>query len=102
VLTIVVGQNAVATSRTAAVSVNGTRAVVTQDAAPCRYELNSSAVDLPAGGGAVTVAVAAVEGCDWSASSNVPGCRGSERQAAAVGARNSRRSPILERPARGY
>lgn len=75
-LTIVVAENEVANSRTAALAVNGARMSVRQDAAPCRFQLSDSNAAVPASGGTVIVEVAATGGCGWTASSAVSWIRG--------------------------
>lgn len=75
-LTIVVAENDVANSRTTALSVNGSRLSVRQDAAPCRVQVSGLNAEVPASGGTITVEVSATGGCGWTASSAVSWIRG--------------------------
>jgi Domain of unknown function (DUF5666)/Viral BACON domain len=75
-LTVIVSENTVAASRSGAVVVNDTRVNVTQQAAPCRFRLNRSSVQVPPQGGSITVSVTATAGCAWTASSATAWIRG--------------------------
>ena len=68
---VVVAENPAAINRSAALVVNGSRVAVSQDAAPCRFELASSSSRVPPEGGPFKVSVSAVSGCRWNASSEV-------------------------------
>ena len=70
-ISVVVAENTVASARAAEIVVNDARVSLAQEAAPCRFQLGSSAVSATPEGGRVTVAVSAVSGCTWSASSDV-------------------------------
>ena len=68
---VVVAENPAAINRSAALVVNGNRMAVSQDAAPCRFELVSSSSRVPPEGGPFKVPVSAVSGCKWNAASEV-------------------------------
>jgi hypothetical protein len=74
-VSVVVAENPAAIDRSAALVVNGSRVAVSQDAAPCRFELGSSSSRVSPEGGPFRVSVSAVSGCRWSASSEVPWVR---------------------------
>lgn len=74
-VSVVVAENPAAIARSAAMLVNGSRVTVSQDAAPCRFDLNSTSVRVSPEGGPIEVAVSAVPGCVWRASSEVPWVR---------------------------
>lgn len=54
-------------TRQADVIVNGERAHITQDAAPCRFELSSTQQTIPTSGGTGRITVSAAAGCAWTA-----------------------------------
>jgi hypothetical protein len=70
-VSVAIAENPAASERSAAVGLNASRVTVTQQAAPCRFELGGSSSRLSAEGGRFTVSVSAVAGCKWSASSEV-------------------------------
>jgi Viral BACON domain len=74
-ITVAVAENPAALTRTAALVLNGNRVSLSQEAAPCRFELGSSSSRVSAEGGRVGVSVAALSGCRWSASTEVPWIR---------------------------
>ena len=74
-VSVAVAENPAAIERAAALVVNGSRVAVSQDAAPCRFELGSSSSRVSAEGGPFKVSVSAVSGCRWRASSEVPWVR---------------------------
>jgi Viral BACON domain len=74
-VSVVVAENPVASDRSGALVVNGSRVAVSQVAAPCRFELSSSSSRVSPEGGAFKVSVSAVSECRWSASSEVPWVR---------------------------
>jgi hypothetical protein len=74
-VSVVVAENAAAIERSAALVVNGTRVAISQEAAPCRFELGSSSSRVPPEGGPFKVPVSVVSGCRWRASSEVPWVR---------------------------
>jgi hypothetical protein len=69
VVTVTVAENTVAIRRSSAILINDTRVTVAQDAAPCRFELNTGSTEVAASGGTVPVGVSAVAGCAWTAAS---------------------------------
>ena len=70
-VTVMVAENTIATRRSTAILINDTRISVAQDAAPCRFQLNSSSAQIDAVGGTVAVSVSAVAGCAWNAVSEM-------------------------------
>ena len=70
-----VSENPAAIERSAALVLSDSRVTVTQEAAPCRFELGSSSSRVAPGGGPFQVAVTAIAGCKWRASSGVPWVR---------------------------
>jgi hypothetical protein len=75
-VTVVVTANPTGAPRTASLTVNGTNASVRQEGAACRVGWKQSSVDVPAGGGTVSVDVSATAGCEWQASSTASWLRG--------------------------
>ena len=71
-LSFAVQPNQVPQGRTGALEVNGERLSVSQEPAPCRFELSAGGNRVPSAGGAGSVNVVSMEGCAWSASSPVP------------------------------
>ena len=55
------------TSRRGHLAVESTQLELVQDGAPCAYDLDHSRIDVGAGGGAVSIRVTAMAGCEWSA-----------------------------------
>ena len=58
------------TPRQSAVVVGEQRVAVTQDAAPCRFNVSPSSGEADAGGGQISVSVTAPGGCAWTARSD--------------------------------
>jgi hypothetical protein len=71
-LQIQVVANPDASARQGDIVVNDMRARITQDAAPCRYDLSSTHETMPAPGGNKRITVSAPTGCAWSARTEVP------------------------------
>ena len=67
-----VSENPAALERSTALVLSDSRVTVTQEPAPCRFELGSSSSRIPPQGGPFQVAVSAIAGCKWRASSGVP------------------------------
>ena len=67
-----VSANQVAAARSGAITVNGQKLTVTQDAAPCRFQISPQSQHATAGGTSGTVTVSTIDGCAWSASSAAP------------------------------
>jgi Domain of unknown function (DUF5666)/Viral BACON domain/Putative binding domain, N-terminal len=67
-LSVVVAENTVAASRSGAILVNDRLVRFTQQAAPCRFALDSSSARVGSQGGPVAVSVSATAGCTWTAS----------------------------------
>jgi Viral BACON domain/Putative binding domain, N-terminal len=55
------------TARQGDIIVNGERARIRQDAAPCLFELSATEQTIPAAGGTLRITVTAAAGCAWSA-----------------------------------
>jgi hypothetical protein len=69
-LTVTVAANPEGRSRTGAVIVNGTRLNLSQEAAPCRYDVTPRTVRLSHDGGRGTFTVSATAACEWQAGTN--------------------------------
>jgi hypothetical protein len=67
-LSVVVAENTVAASRSGAILVNDGLVRFTQQAAPCRFALDSSSARVGSQGGPVAISVSATAGCTWTAS----------------------------------
>ena len=67
-----VAANPTARARTGSLAVGSQSAQITQQPAPCRFEVGRRTVDVGAAGGIEEVSVSAPDGCDWTASSSVP------------------------------
>jgi hypothetical protein len=65
-----VAVNANVTPRQGAVAVGEQRVVVTQEAAPCRYDVSPTSRDISSAGDQITVRVTTVDECDWTARSD--------------------------------
>lgn len=65
---IAVAANPAAASRSGAVAVNEQRLTLTQEPAPCRFELDGTSADFTNAGGRVVVEVATLAGCSWDVS----------------------------------
>ena len=74
-VSVEVAENPAAIQRSTTVIVAENRVTVTQEAAPCRFELGSSSSRVSPDGGPLRVSVSTVAGCQWSASSDVPWVR---------------------------
>lgn len=70
-LTFAVAANGAAAARAANVQVNDQRLQVSEEAAPCRFQLDKTSESVPAAGDTSTVNVSTLAGCTWSASSGV-------------------------------
>ena len=80
-----VSENPAAIERSTALVLSDSRVTVTQEAAPCRYELGSSSSRLSPEGGSFQVPVSAVAGCKWRAASEVPWVRAVTAEATGSG-----------------
>jgi hypothetical protein len=67
-----VSSNGDALVRTANLVVSGQSVQLRQDAAPCHYSLSRTGDTIGANGGSLSVDVATLNGCSWSASSATP------------------------------
>ena len=66
-LEIHVVANPAASTRQGDIVVNDVHARITQDAAPCQYDLSSTRQVVPSSGGSGSITVSATAGCAWSA-----------------------------------
>jgi hypothetical protein len=66
-----VATNPVGAGRTGAVSIAGRVLMIEQEASACPVEVSTSALVIPAAGGAGSIEVSTPSGCAWTASSNV-------------------------------
>ena len=67
---VTVAQNARPTTRSAALTVNDSHVAISQEAAPCRFELGSQRARLDGAGGQASVIVSTIDGCRWQASTS--------------------------------
>ena len=68
-----VASNPVPVPRSGAIGIGTEAAVqINQEAAPCRFSLNRSEDSIGGAGGALTVQLDTLSGCNWSATSDVP------------------------------
>src|SRR5829696_8470084 len=70
-----VSENPAAIERSTALVLSDSRVTVTQEPAPCHFELGSSSSRVVPQGGPFQIAVSAIAGCKWRASSGVPWVR---------------------------
>jgi hypothetical protein len=70
-----VSENRAAIERSTTLVLSDSHVTVTQQAAPCRFELGSSSSRVAAPGGPFQIAVSTIAGCKWRASSGVPWVR---------------------------
>jgi hypothetical protein len=71
-VTLTAAENAQAAPRSAVVTLNDQRIQVTQEPAPCQFNLSQSAVGVDAAGGTFSNRLDGREGCPWTASSSAP------------------------------
>jgi hypothetical protein len=69
-LAVTVVANPNASTRSGVIAINDTRLSLTQEAAPCRFQLGSSRSQLSHTGGRNSVSLSAPSGCAWRASSS--------------------------------
>ncbi len=74
-VTATVAENDDARSRTGTLVINDTRVTLTQEAAPCRYQLGSSEARLSHDGGRTAIRISTAGGCNWSATSSASWAR---------------------------
>ena len=67
-----VAPNPAAAARQGDVIVNGVRAQIRQEAAPCRFELSASDQSFAASGGTARINVTTIAGCAWTARGDAP------------------------------
>jgi hypothetical protein len=67
-----VAENAIPSSRSAVLLVEGVRVELKQDAAPCRYAIDRHDQRIGHAGGSITVSVATLSGCSWTTASAAP------------------------------
>lgn len=71
-LTFSVAANQAPQGRSGALNVNNQQLTVSQEPAPCRFSVSPLAQQVSAAGGTLSVAVSAMSGCTWTASSPTP------------------------------
>jgi hypothetical protein len=69
-VSVTVSANPDASVRSGAIAINETRLSLTQEAAPCRFQLGSSQSQMSHTGGRTSVNISAPNGCAWRASSS--------------------------------
>jgi hypothetical protein len=67
-----VAANPVPAARSGAIAVGADKVAITQAGAPCRFDLSRTRDTIGAAGGHLSVDVATVAGCTWSATSTAP------------------------------
>jgi len=67
-----VAANASPDSRRAVVAIESARLEVMQDGAPCRFELDTTSIEVGAAGGTGRIGISAMAGCSWTAVATVP------------------------------
>jgi hypothetical protein len=70
-VSVVAAANAQPSARTAGVAVNDTRVTVSQEPAPCRFELGDQSARVEFEGGRLSVRVITMDGCEWRVSGAV-------------------------------
>ena len=71
-LTYSVVSNPDAAMRRANVTIEQQRVEISQEAAPCRYDVSPASVQVAAGGGDLNVTIGTLAGCQWTAQSSSP------------------------------
>jgi hypothetical protein len=74
-LSFSVAANQVPAARSGTVTINGQRMALSQEPAPCRYQISPQAQHAVASGAAGTIGVSALGGCAWTAASGAPWVR---------------------------
>jgi hypothetical protein len=74
-ISVVVAPNPAGIERSAILSMNGSSVPVSQQAAPCRFELGSASTQISSAGGPFRVSVSTLPGCRWTAASALPWVR---------------------------
>jgi hypothetical protein len=64
--------NVTPVARRGGVMLSSLRIEIAQEAAPCRYTVYRGTLEMPSGGGVLSVFVAAMPGCPWTARSEAP------------------------------
>jgi hypothetical protein len=67
-VTLTVIANAQGRSRSGGVSINDTRVTISQEPAPCRFELGDQSTRVGFEGGRASVRVSTIDGCEWRVS----------------------------------
>ena len=71
-ITYSVQANPNASTRRAGVSVEGQRVEISQEPAPCRYQVSPGTAEVAAAGGTIAIGLTAPGGCSWSAQTGAP------------------------------
>jgi hypothetical protein len=74
-LSFTVAANQAARARSAALEINNQQLMVSQEPAPCRFSVSPTGAQLGASGGSGSIAVAAADGCGWTAAAQAPWLR---------------------------
>lgn len=75
ILTLIVAENPTGRTRTATVSVNEQAFAVTQEAAPCSFQVMPSSISMAHQGGRTSIQLSTLEGCSWTTQSSQPWLR---------------------------
>lgn len=74
-IAITVEANARPSARSTALAVNDARVTISQEPAPCRFELGGQSTRVGSEGGRATVRVSTIDGCEWRASGSTDWAR---------------------------
>jgi hypothetical protein len=70
VLTLTAAENPQGRIRSATIDINEQHFTVTQDAAPCRFEVAPSSISIAHQGGRATIQLSTLDGCSWTTQSS--------------------------------
>lgn len=70
ILTLIATENPTGRTRSATVSVNEQAFTVTQEPAPCRFQVMPSSISMAHQGGRTSIQLSALEGCSWTTQSS--------------------------------
>ena len=75
ILSVTAAENPQGRSRVASLAINDQQFAITQEAAPCRFAVAPTTVDMRAEGGRASVQLTTLEGCSWTTRSSQPWMR---------------------------
>jgi hypothetical protein len=74
-LTLTAAENPAGRSRSATINVNDQPFTVSQEGAPCRFQLTPSSISMGHQGGRASIQLSTLEGCSWTTQSSQPWLR---------------------------